>query len=190
MDSAAVGAGVRGLARDAHAVFAHFTGAAGAIAHPAVGGVRVEIGAAIAAEGSLGGAIADARRARSPPAQAALHAPQWLGLVCRFTHDVPHVVVVVSVQRQRPLRQVCPAPHASPQPPQFIASVSVLTHASPHGSRSVGQSVTHAPRAHTLPAGQATPQPPQFAESVSTEVQVPAQSTCAAAHAHAPPRHA
>jgi hypothetical protein len=65
--------------------------------------------------------------------------------------------------------------HATPQPPQFIASLAVSTHAPPHGVVAAVQLVEHTPALHTIPAPQPWPHDPQFIGSVSVFTHEPLQ---------------
>jgi hypothetical protein len=78
----------------------------------------------------------------SPAAQAASHAPQWLGLTCVSTQEPPHSVEPLPHDDvQVPLLQISPAPQALPQAPQFAGSLAVSTQ-SPSQSVSGQLSVT------------------------------------------------
>ncbi|MEZ4407518.1 MAG: hypothetical protein R3A52_13735 [Polyangiales bacterium] len=56
---------------------------------------------------------------------------------------------------QMPAWQVKPARHATPQPPQFAASLCVSTHAPPQVERGAAQSDWHAPPTQRCPVAQA-----------------------------------
>jgi len=80
-------------------------------------------------------------------------------------------------QTQVPLRQVRPALHIFPQPPQLRGSVRTSTHAPPH--RLVSGPHTHAPLLQDAPLAQVWPHCPQLAGSICTSVQAPAHTCCA-----------
>ena len=57
------------------------------------------------------------------------HAPQFVALVCRFTHTPPHAVWPVSqMAAHAPLTHCCPAAQRFPHAPQLFGSSSMLEH--------------------------------------------------------------
>jgi len=111
-----------------------------------------------------------------PPTHARSHAPQCAGSLATSTQLVPHWVKSAGqVMVQTPLAHTSAAVHATPQPPQCLASVSVLTH-------SPEQSVSGAEQVQT-PATQATPGPhallqlPQCAVLLSSTTQLSPHSS-------------
>jgi hypothetical protein len=58
-----------------------------------------------------------------------------------------------------------PPAHATPQAPQFCASVLTLLHAPLHAVSPGAQVGSHVPALHTLPITHARPHPPQLAGS-------------------------
>jgi hypothetical protein len=66
--------------------------------------------------------------------------------------------------------------HASPQPPQFAASLAMSTQVPSHSVRPGPQVVLQTPLLQVVPAGQTMPQAPQFALSVAVSTQRPPQS--------------
>jgi hypothetical protein len=57
-----------------------------------------------------------------PAVQALPQAPQFVALVCRFTHCVPHCVVP-GPQTQRPALHTLPPVQITLQPPQLVLLV-------------------------------------------------------------------
>jgi len=76
-----------------------------------------------------------------PPPQARSQLPQWFGSVAVSTHSSPQLVCPGAAQLQARLRQVWPAPHRFPQPPQFATSLRRSAHVSPQASRPTPQGV-------------------------------------------------
>lgn len=70
--------------------------------------------------------------------------------------------------------QVVPPLQPLPHDPQFMLSVSVLTHAEPQ-SVVLAAEQWHAPAVHVVPEGHTVPHAPQFELSVCVLVQVPPQ---------------
>lgn len=90
------------------------------------------------------------------------------------------------VHVQRPASQVPPS-QMRPHAPQFVASMSVSTHAPSQMLVPVGQ--RHVPDVHEAPPGQTVPQPPQFAASLDVSMQRVPQSVSPPGHVHDPPTH-
>jgi hypothetical protein len=80
--------------------------------------------------------------------------------------------------RQRAVAQLVPAPHTTPQPPQFMSSVCGSTHEAPQGiSVPVQLDAMQLPLTHVgVPPVQMLPHVPQFIESMSVRVQAEPQS--------------
>jgi hypothetical protein len=96
------------------------------------------------------------------PGHAVSQARQWARSVWRLTHAEPQRESgaghgSVSAMQLVPA-QICPAPQALPQLPQFCA-VFVATHASPHGAVPLGHS--QSPSLQMAPAGHGLSQAPQ-----------------------------
>lgn len=68
--------------------------------------------------------------------------------------------------------QVCEVPHTRPQPPQFLASVAVLTQTPPQLVVPTPQDTTQRPLVQVCPLGQALPHAPQWTRLVLTLTQV------------------
>lgn len=134
-----------------------------------------------------------------PPSHEVPQAPQFVGLVSRFTQLLVarQYVSAGLTQPQLPSRHVSGGPQIEPGhvEPQCAASVLRSTQPMP-----VPQSVSpvaqaHVPPRHDSPLVQATLQPPQLAGSDDVSVQVPdeppvdTQYVCPVAQAHAPATH-
>jgi hypothetical protein len=100
-------------------------------------------------------------RWQEPPLHASVashmrpHMPQCTRLVIRST--------------QKPLQQVCPTPHALPEPHLHSPTpvLGLRTQFSPARQAGVhSTAVMHSPPMHSSPAPQVTPQAPQFASSL------------------------
>jgi hypothetical protein len=88
------------------------------------------------------------------------------------TQAPPHAVSAPAhIAVQTPALQTCPAAHALPQAPQFVASVVTLTHAPPQAVWPTGH--VHAPALHELPPPHREPQAPQFSGSDCSCTQAP-----------------
>jgi hypothetical protein len=94
------------------------------------------------------------------PPHVVPQAPQFCGLVIRFTH-APLQLVVPAGHAQSPETHASVAPQASPQPPQLSRSVSSRTHIPSPAEVPTGQLSSHSPPRQTCPGMQAVLQPPQ-----------------------------
>jgi len=84
-----------------------------------------------------------------------------------------------------PFTQNRNAPHALPQPPQLVGSVSTSTHAPLQSF--VFEPHTHVPDWQTAPAPHVLPHAPQLVGSIEVSVHSPPQYVSPTRHAHEPP---
>src|SRR5215467_5482192 len=80
-----------------------------------------------------------------------------------------------------------PPMHGLPQPPQFVSSVSVSTHASSQNVRS--PSHTHLALSQEASSGQVFPQVLQLSASVSVSAQTAPHTVSSSGHVHSPLVH-
>jgi hypothetical protein len=110
---------------------------------------------------------------QKPGAQALPQRPQLLASLEVSTHLPEHRVPVAHAHAL--LLQIIPIAHAWLQPPQFIASLVVLTHEVPQRAVPVGHAVAmQVPPVHTWPVEQRWLHAPQLAPSVIRFTQAPA----------------
>jgi hypothetical protein len=92
----------------------------------------------------------------------------------RSTHEPPQLWRP-SGQLHEPLKQLLPAAHATPQPPQFAGSEAVATHDCPQAVSPEVHVAAQCPSEQTWPEGQAVPHAPQFIGSAETSTHAPLQ---------------
>jgi hypothetical protein len=113
------------------------------------------------------------------------HDPQWFGSVSRFTHLVPHSVVLAG-QAHRPPLQPCPPVHTIPQPPQLASSIATSTHAAAHAIEGATHPGAQALALHTVGGAQLRSHPPQWSGLAERSMHVPPQFDFPAGQAQAP----
>jgi len=148
--------------------------------------VSVHVPGAVPHTVVLGAGHVHADEAQRPPvAQTTPHAPQSLALLDRSTHDPEQFVSVPHPPHDPPLHAE-PAPHATPQVPQFEGSLEVFTHTPAHTSGLPAGQV-HVPPTHVAEVGHVVPHAPQLFASFVVSTHAPEHDVRPVAHAHTPP---
>jgi len=111
--------------------------------------------------------------------QALRQLPQLSGSLSS-ARQAPSQTTVPAGQTHAPEMHAWPPPQAWSQPPQWLGSLAVSTHAAPQ-LVCPGATQPQVPARQVWPAPQACPQAPQFAPSVRTSVQLSPQISCPAA---------
>src|SRR5262249_25857704 len=110
-------------------------------------------------------------------------APQCVSVLFRSTHDVPHIVRLLS-QPHLPAVQLVSPWQALPHAPQLSLLESSVTHELPHGVSPDAHLSTQPPCEQSCVEGHFLPQPPQFAASADGSLHVPLHAFLPEGQAH------